>query len=135
MDTYFNLQAERLPLKLIDEPNGYIAAMAKANLGHQMRYSAHALEQELVADGTPRILQLQTSGGDYAPEDWRLYANGVLVASGSGDHARQCFEKNSRAFLSVLRKAVEASSKPLTGDQYCLLAIARDIAAVECPTL
>lgn len=135
MDTCLNLQAERLPLKLIDEPCGYISAMAKANLGHQMRYSAHVLEQELVANGTPRILQLQTSGGDCAPEDWRLYANGILVASGSGDYARQCFEKNSRVFLSVLRKAVEASSEPLTDDQYDLLAIAREVAAVERSTL
>ena len=113
----------------------YISAMARANLGHQMQYSARVLEQELVADGTPRVLQLQTSGGDYVPKDWRLYANRVLVASGSGYHARQCFEKNSRAFLSVLRKAVNASSDPLTDDPYGLLAIARDVSAVECSTL
>lgn len=132
MDTYLNLQAERLPLKLIDEPCGHISAMAKANLGHQMRYSARVLEQELVADGSPHILQLKTRGDDYVPERWRLYANGTLIASGSGDYARQCFEKDPRAFLSIMREAIEASSEPLTGEQFRLLAMARNIATVEC---
>lgn len=106
--------------------------MAKANLGHQMRYSAHILEQELVADGTPRVLQLQTHGDDRNPENWRLYVNGTLIASGSGDYARQCFEKDPRAFLGIMREAVEASSEPLAGEQFDLLAMARNIAAAEC---
>lgn len=58
MNSYLNLQAEPHPLKLLDEPEGYISAMAKANLGHQMRHSVELLEKELTKKDAPRILQL-----------------------------------------------------------------------------
>ena len=33
---FFNLNVERPRMHLLDEPTGYISAMGKANLGHQM---------------------------------------------------------------------------------------------------
>ena len=39
MNSYLNLHAEPRPLKLLDEPDGYISAITKANLGHQVTYN------------------------------------------------------------------------------------------------
>lgn len=44
MSDYLNLQANPRPLHLIDEPRDFISAMARDNIGHQMRYSAALLE-------------------------------------------------------------------------------------------
>lgn len=131
MNSYLNLQAEPRPLKLLDEPDGYISAMAKANLGHQMRYSVELLEKELADEGAPRILQLQTDGDPADPAHWSLYANGALVASGTGEFARECFERDARAFLEKLREAVVATADPMTSDRYLLLNTARVISAIE----
>ena len=128
MNSYLNLHAKPRPLKLLDEPDGYISAMAKANLGHQMRYSVELLEKELAAEGVPRILQLQTDGD---PAYWRLYANGALVARGTGAFARECFERDARAFLEILRATVEEQSESLASDQFTLLSVARSIARIE----
>ena len=134
MNSYLNLQAEPRPLKLLDEPDGYISAMAKANLGHQMRYSVELLEKELAAEGAPRILQLQTDGDPADPARWSLYANGALVASGTGAYARECFERSATAYLEALRAAVEDQSAPLIPKRYALLTAARSIARVESET-
>lgn len=131
MKSYLNLQSEPRPLKLLDEPDGYISAMAKANLGHQMRYSVELLEKELADEGAPRILQLQTDDDPADPSYWRLYANGALVASGTGAFAQECFERDARAFLKILRATVEEQSESLASDQFTLLSVARSIARIE----
>ena len=41
---FLNLSVERPRMHLLDEPTGYISAMGKANLRHQMRYSVKRLE-------------------------------------------------------------------------------------------
>lgn len=130
MNSYLNLQAKPRPLKLLDEPDGYISAMAKANLGHQMRCSVELLEKELTSEGAPRILQLQTDNDPADPSYWRLYANGALVASGTGAYARECFEREARAFLEGLRAAAEKQSA-LTQRDFRLLAVSRRVAAVK----
>ena len=48
---FLNLSVERPRMHLLDEPTGYISAMGKANLGHQMRYSVERLEAELAGNG------------------------------------------------------------------------------------
>lgn len=131
MNSYLNLQAEPRPLKLLDEPDGYISAMAKSNLGHQMRYSVELLEKELADEGAPRILQLQTDDDPADPSYWRLYANGALVASGTGAYARECFEREAHAFLEGLRAAVKEGSAAITSRQFAQLVVARRIARVE----
>ena len=50
---FLNLSVERPRMHLLDEPTGYISAMGKSNLGHQIRYSAERLEAELSDDGKP----------------------------------------------------------------------------------
>ena len=135
MNSYLNLQAEPHPLKLLDEPEGYISAKAKANLGHQMRHSVELLEKELAKKGAPRILQLQTDGDPADPAYWRLYANGALIASGTGEFARECFEHDAYAFLERIREAATASSEPLDGHAYHLLSAARFIAQVEAASI
>ena len=50
---FLNLSVERPRMHLLDEPTGYISAMGKSNLGHQMRYSVDRLEAELAAGGEP----------------------------------------------------------------------------------
>ena len=131
MNSYLNLQATPRPLKLIDEPCGYVSAMAKANLGHQMRYSVELLEKQLADEGAPRILQLQTEGDERDPSYWKLYANGELVASGTGEFARECFERDAAAFLEVAREAVAQSSEALTRERFETLAMARSICRTE----
>ena len=131
MNSYLNLQAEPRPLKLLDEPDGYISAMAKSNLGHQMRYSVELLEKELADEGSPRILQLKIDGSEHDPAHWSLYANGILVASGAGAYARQCFERDARSFLERIRDAVTASSEHLDDRGYRSPSAARSIARAE----
>ena len=48
---FLNLSVERPRMHLLDEPTGYISAMGKSNLGHQMHYSVERLEAELADDG------------------------------------------------------------------------------------
>lgn len=131
MNSYLNLQATPRPLKLIDEPRGYVPAMTKANLGHQMRYCVELLEKQLADEGAPRILQLQTEGDERDPSYWKFYANGVLVASGTGEFARECFERDAAAFLEVAREAVAQSSEALTCEHFEALAMARSICRIE----
>ena len=68
---FFNLNVERPRMHLLDEPTGYISAMGKANLGHQMRYSVEHLEAELADDGEPRVLQLVCEGDEHEPRRGR----------------------------------------------------------------
>ncbi|WP_303249648.1 hypothetical protein [uncultured Slackia sp.] len=133
---YRNLAIEFKPLHWLDVPSGAVSAMAKANLGHQMRYSVEALEDELERADHRHVLQLECVGGtERDPECWSLYADGVLAASGSGAFARACFEEDAEAFKDVCRGAVEAAEKdglsPLREHDFRPLRTCRAIAAVE----
>ena len=76
---FLNLSVEQPRMHLLDEPTGYISAMGKANLGHQMRYSVERLEAELADDGEPRVLQLVCEGDEHEPRAWTLYADGLKL--------------------------------------------------------
>ena len=93
---FFNLNVERPRMHLLDEPTGYISAMGKANLGHQMRYSVERLEAELADDGEPRVLQLVCEGDEHESRAWTLYADGLKCAHGTGEFARACFRSSRR---------------------------------------
>ena len=79
---FFNLSVERPRMHLLDEPTGYISAMGKSNLGHQMRYSAERLEAELADDGEPRVLQLVCEGDERERPRHRRVRPRVLLRSG-----------------------------------------------------
>ena len=67
---FLNLSVERPRMHLLDEPTGYISAMGKSNLGHQIRYSAERLEAGLSDDGKPHVLQLVCEGDEREPQSW-----------------------------------------------------------------
>ncbi|MDO4443124.1 MAG: hypothetical protein Q4B69_04540 [Slackia sp.] len=131
-----NLAIESKPLHWLDVPAGAVSAIAKANLGYQMRYSIELLESELERTGKRHVLQLECEGGtERDPECWLLYADGVLAASGSGAFARACFEEDAEAFKDVCHDAVEAAEKdglsPLGKRDFRLLRACRAVAAIE----
>ena len=129
---FLNLSVERPRIHLRDEPTGDISAMAKSNLGHQMRYSVDRLEAELAAGGEPRVLQLVCEGNEREPRSWTLYADGLKCAHGTGEFARACFCEAAEAFMSMCRDAVRAAVLPSrSAHDYDLLRTARRIAAVE----
>ena len=121
---FLNLSVERPRMHLLDEPTGYISAMGKSNLGHQIRYSAERLEAELSDDGKPHVLQLVCEGDEREPQSWTLYADGLKCAHGTGEFARACFCEAADAFMGVCREAVRKHD-------YDLLRTARRIAAAE----
>ena len=127
---FFNLNVERPRMHLLDEPTGYISAMGKANLGHQMRYSVERLEAELADDGEPRVLQLVCEGDEREPRSWTLYADGLWRAHGTGEFARACFCEAADAFVGVCREAVRLPSSQQRARLRALRAAQR-IAAVE----
>ena len=51
---FLNLSVEQPRMHLLDEPTGYISAMGKSNLGHQMRYSVERLEAEVAGEAASR---------------------------------------------------------------------------------
>lgn len=61
---YYCVDRQRKRLKPLDKPQGYIDAMCKDNLGWQMRYSVKSLEDLLVKNGTPHVLQLGLEGSE-----------------------------------------------------------------------
>lgn len=129
---FLNLNVERPRMHLLDEPTGYISAMGKANLGHQMRYSMERLEAELAESGEPRVLQLVCVGDEREPQSWTLYADGLKCAHGTGEFAHACFCEAAEAFMDVCRDAVHAAAFPSrSAHDYELLRTARKIAAVE----
>ena len=129
---FHNLIVNPRRMHLIDEPHGYVSALAKDNLAHQMRFSVMALEDELLAAGTPHVLQIELQGDDLRePSAWTLFADGEDVASGSGAFARECFCEGTRVFLGVCRDAVHAAKLPEWSErEYRLLSAARKITAV-----
>ena len=129
---FHNLTIRPRRMHLLDEPSGYASALAKDNLAHQMRYSVEKLEEELVTQGTPHVLQLSLAGSDAnTPTSWTLHADGETVAHGSGEFARECFFRDAAAFLDVCREAVLATDlAEWDSREYRLLSAARRIAAV-----
>ena len=129
---FHNLTVNPRRMHLLDEPHGYISALAKDNLAHQMRFSVKTLEDELLAVGTPHVLQIELRGDDSRePAAWTLFADGEDVASGSGAFARECFYEGARVFLGVCRDAVHEANLPEWSErEYRLLSAARKIAAV-----
>ena len=118
---FLNLSVEQPRMHLLDEPTGYISAMGKANLGHQMRYSVERLEAELVCEGD-----------EHEPRAWTLYADGLKCAHGTGEFARTGFCEAADAFMGVCREAVRAAALPSRSKHdYDLLRTARRIAAAE----
>ena len=129
---FHNLTVNPRRMHLLDEPHGYISALAKDNLAHQVRFSVKTLEDELLAAGTPHVLQIELRGDDSRePAAWTLFADGEDVASGSGAFARECFYEGARVFLGVCRDAVHEANLPEWSErEYRLLSAARKIAAV-----
>lgn len=128
---FHNLIVNPRRMHLLDKPYGYISALAKDNLAHQMRFSVKMLEDELLAAGTPHVLQIKLQGDDARePSAWTLFADGEDVASGSGTFARECFYEGAGVFLGVCRDAVHAASLSEWSErEYRLLSAARKIAA------
>lgn len=131
-EKYLYLRVKPKHMKYLDVPHGLASGLARGNLAHQMRYSVDTLETELAKSGIPHILQLQLEGGDERnPLDWSLYADGFMVASGTGEYARECFYKAAEAFREVCRDAVLAAKLPSWDErEYSLLKAARRIARV-----
>ena len=128
---FHNLTVNPRRMHLLDKPYGYISALAKDNLAHQMRFSVKRLEDELLAAGTPHVLQIKLQGDDLRePSAWTLFADGEDVASGSGAFARECFCEGAGVFLDVCRDAVRVADLPEWSErEYRLLSAARKIAA------
>ena len=128
---FHNLTVNPRRMHLLDEPHGYVSALAKKNLAHQMRFSVKTLEDELLAVGTPHVLQIELRGDDSRePAAWTLFADGEDVASGSGAFARECFYEGARVFLGVCRDAVHEANLPEWSErEYRLLSAARKKAA------
>lgn len=128
-------ESEHRRLNLLSKPGNYIEAMATSNVGYQMQYSVDSLERQLAEEGNPHILQLNLDWHDddwKNPYRWRLYADGRMVASGSGEYAKQCFCQSAEVFRDTCREAITAAAlDSLSEHDFTLLKKARAIAAVE----
>ena len=63
------------------------------------------------------------------PSSWKLYADGVCVADGSGAFARECFCEGAEVFLDLCRDAARAAElRQWSQREYELLSTARGIA-------
>lgn len=129
------LTADEPKMHWLDKPNSFNSGMAHGNLGYQMQYSVESLEAQLVAEGSPHVLQLNAFAyeNDWKnPTSWHLYADGHQVASGNGKYARQCFQTSAETFRDICRQAVEEADLPsLSEHDYKMLAAARRIARFE----
>lgn len=129
---FHNLAAKPKQIHLLDEPSGYASTLVKSNLSHQMRFTVQVLEEELCTAGNPHVLQIQLLGDDSRePPSWKLFADGVCVADGSGTFARECFCEGAEVFLDLCRDAVEtAELRQRSQREYELLSAARGIAGM-----
>lgn len=129
---FHNLVVKPKRMHLLDKPTGYASAMVKSSLPHQMRFTVQKLEEELCAAGDPHVLQIKLPGNDSRePSSWKLFADGVCIASGSGAFARECFCEGAKAFLDLCRDAVNAAElRQWSQREYELLSAARGIAGV-----
>ncbi len=125
-----NLIVKPNHMHLLDKPNGYASAMIKSSLSHQMRFTVQVLEEELCAAGSPHVLQIKLLGDDFRePSSWKLFADGVCVADGSGAFARERFCEGAEVFLDLCRNAVDAAElRQWSQKEYELLSAARGIA-------
>lgn len=130
--SFHSLAAKPKQMHLLDEPSGYASATVKSSLSHQMRFTVHKLEEELCVAGNPHALQIKLLGDDSRePSSWKLFADGVCVADGSGVFARECFCEGAEVFLDLCRDAVHAAElHQLSQREYELLSAARGIAEV-----
>lgn len=129
---FHNLVVKPNHMHLLDKPNGHASAMVKSSLSHQIRFTAQVLEEELCAAGNPHVLQIKLLGDDSRePSIWKLFADGVCVADGSGAFARECFCEGAEVFLDLCRDAVEAAElHQWSQREYELLSVARGVAGV-----
>lgn len=129
---FHNLVVKPNHMHLLDKPNGYASAMVKSSLAHQMRFTVQKLEKELCAAGNPHVLQIKLLGDDSRePSSWKIFADDVCIASGSGAFARECFCEGAEVFLDLCRDAVEAAELHQWSErEYELLSAARGIAMV-----
>lgn len=127
---FHNLVVKPKRMHLLDEPSGYASAMVKSSLSHQMRFTVEKLEEELRTAGNPHVLQVKLLGDNSRePSSWKLFADGVCVADGSGAFARECFYEGAEVFLDLCRNAVEtAKLRQWDQREYELLSAARGIA-------
>ena len=127
---FHNLVVKPKRMHLLDKPTGYASAMVKSSLPHQMRFTVQKLEEELYADGNPHVLQIKLLGDDSRePSSWKLFADGVCIASGSGAFARECFCEGAEVFLDLCRDAVHAAELyQWSQREYELLSAAHGIA-------
>ena len=126
---FHNLIVKPNHMHLLDKPNGYVSAMVKSSLSHQMRFTVQKLGEELCATGDPHVLQIKLLGNNSRePSSWKLFADGTCIASGSGDFARECFCKGAEGFLDLCRYAVDAAElHQWSQREYELLSVARGI--------
>ena len=129
---FHNLVVKPNHMHLLDKPNGYASAIVKSRLSHQMRFTVQVLEEEFCTAGDLHVLQIKLLGDDSRePSSWKLFADGVCVADGSGAFARECFCEGAEAFLDLCRDAVEAAElRQWSQREYELLSAARRIAGV-----
>lgn len=129
---FHNLAVMPKRMHLLDEPSGYVSALVKNSLSHQMRFTVEKLEEELCAAGNPHVLQIKLLGDDSRePSSWKLFADGACVADGSGAFARECFCEGAEVFLDLCRDAVRAAElHQWSQGEYELLSAARGIARV-----
>lgn len=129
---FHNLVVKPNHMHLLDKPNGYASAMIKSSLSHQMRFTVQVLEEELCDADDPHVLQIKLLGDDSRePSSWKLFADGVCVADGSGAFARECFCEGAEVFLDLCRDAVRAAElRQWSQREYELLSVARGIAEV-----
>lgn len=130
---FHNLVVKPKRMHLLDKPKGYASAMVKSSLSHQMRFTVQVLEEEFCAAGDPHVLQIKLLGNDSRePSSWKLFADGMCVADGSGAFARECFYESAEAFLDLCRDAVRAAElRQWSRREYELLSTARGIAEVQ----
>ena len=82
---FHNLAVKPKRMHLLDGPSGYASAMVKSSLSHQMHFTVQVLEEELCDADDPHVLHINLRGeGSRAPSSWKLFADGVCVADGSG---------------------------------------------------
>lgn len=126
---FHNLVVKPNHIHLLDKPNGYASAMVKSSLSHQMRFTVQKLEEELCAAGNPHVLQIKLLGDDSRePSNWKLFADGVCAADGSGAFARECFCEGAGVFLDLCRDAINtAELYQWSQREYELLSVARGI--------
>lgn len=127
---FHNLVVKPNHMHLLDKPCGYASALAKSSLAHQMRFTVQMLEEELCAAGDPHVLQIKLSGNDSRePSSWKLFADGMCIADGSGAFAHECFRKGAEVFLDLCRDAVRAAElRQWSQKEYELLSAACRIA-------